>query len=152
MQAIFNIAEICARKEIKNCILSPGSRCAPLTTAFVRHSQIHTHTISDERSAGFIAIGIAQQTKRTVALVCTSGSAAYNYAPAVAEAFYQQIPLLLLTADRPPEWVGQNDGQTIQQNNIYGGHVKASFTLPTEYNHPDAIWHCERILSEAINI
>ncbi len=151
MQAIFNIAEICARKEITNCILSPGSRCAPLTVGFIRHPSIHTYTISDERSAAFIAIGVAQQTRRTVALVCTSGSAAYNYAPAVAEAFYQHVPLLLLTADRPPEWIGQQDGQTIQQNNIYGGHVKASYTLSTDYNHPDAVWHCERILSEAIN-
>jgi len=151
MQPIFNIAEICASKDIKDCILSPGSRCAPLTVSFVRHPDINTITISDERSAAFIGIGIAQQTKRTVALVCTSGSAAYNYAPAVAEAFYQHIPLLLLTADRPPEWIGQQDGQTIQQNNIYGSHVKASYTLPTDYNHPDAIWHCERIISEAIN-
>ena len=151
MQSIFNIAEICARKEVKDCILSPGSRCAPLTVAFVRHPGINTLTISDERSAAFIGIGIAQQTQRTVVLVCTSGSAAYNYTPAVAEAFYQQIPLLLLTADRPPEWIGQQDGQTIQQNNIYGNHVKASYTLPSDYNHPDAIWHCERILSEAIN-
>jgi 2-succinyl-5-enolpyruvyl-6-hydroxy-3-cyclohexene-1-carboxylate synthase len=133
-------------------ILSPGSRCAPLTLAFVRHPEIRTRTVSDERSAAFIAMGIALQTQNTVALVCTSGSAAYNYAPAVAEAFYQHIPLLILTADRPTEWLDQLDGQTIRQENIYGRHVKASFSFPLDLNHPEARWHSERMVSEAINI
>jgi 2-succinyl-5-enolpyruvyl-6-hydroxy-3-cyclohexene-1-carboxylate synthase len=152
LQSIYNIAEICAQKGIKEVILSPGSRCAPLSLAFVRHPAIRTRTISDERSAAFIALGIALQTRKTVALVCTSGSAAYNYAPAVAEAFYQHIPLLILTADRPTEWVDQLDGQTIRQENIYGKHVKASFSFPLDLNHPDARWHSERMVSEAINI
>ncbi|HXA02927.1 MAG TPA: 2-succinyl-5-enolpyruvyl-6-hydroxy-3-cyclohexene-1-carboxylic-acid synthase [Cytophagaceae bacterium] len=152
MQSIYNIAEICSQHGIKEVILSPGSRCAPLTLAFARHPKIRTRTISDERSAAFIAMGIALQTQNTVILVCTSGSAAYNYAPAVAEAFYQHIPLLILTADRPPEWVDQLDGQTIRQENIYGAHVKASFSMPVDLSHPDAKWHSERIVSEAINI
>jgi 2-succinyl-5-enolpyruvyl-6-hydroxy-3-cyclohexene-1-carboxylate synthase len=152
LQSIYNIAEICSQKGIKEVILSPGSRCAPLTLAFVRHPEIRTRTISDERSAAFIALGIALQTQKTVALVCTSGSAAYNYAPAVAEAFYQHIPLLILTADRPTEWVDQLDGQTIRQENIYGKHVKASFSFPLDLNHHDARWHSERMVSEAINI
>jgi 2-succinyl-5-enolpyruvyl-6-hydroxy-3-cyclohexene-1-carboxylate synthase len=152
LQNIFNIAEICAQKEIRDIILSPGSRCAPLTLAFVRHPEIQTRTISDERSAAFIAIGISQQTKKTVGLVCTSGSAAYNYAPAVAEAYYQQIPLLILTADRPPEWIDQLDGQTIRQDGIYGKHVKKSYTLPVDHSHEDAKWEIERIVSEAINL
>lgn len=152
MQPIFNIAEICARKGMRDMVLSPGSRCAPLTLAFVRHPDINTKTISDERSAAFIAIGIAQQTLLTTGLVCTSGSAAYNYAPAIAEAFYQQIPLLILTADRPPEWIDQLDGQTIKQESIYGKHVKASYSLPVDYSHPDSKWFIERTLSEAINL
>lgn len=151
MQAIYNIAEICARKNVTDVVLSPGSRCAPLTLAFVRHPDIHTKTISDERSAAFIAIGISQQTQRTTALVCTSGSAVYNYAPAVAEAYYQQVPLLIITADRPPEWIDQGDGQTIRQNEIFGKHVKKSYTLPLEDEHPDTVWYIERVLSEAIN-
>lgn len=137
---------------MKEVILSPGSRCAPLTLAFVRHPLINTRTISDERSAAFIALGISQQSQNTTCLVCTSGSAAYNYAPAIAEAYYENIPLLILTADRPPEWIGQRDGQTIQQENIYGKHVKASYSLPVDYNHPDSRWHIERIINEAINI
>ncbi|MBX9850499.1 MAG: 2-succinyl-5-enolpyruvyl-6-hydroxy-3-cyclohexene-1-carboxylic-acid synthase [Cytophagaceae bacterium] len=152
MQSIFNIAEICAQKNIKDIVLSPGSRCAPLTLAFVRHPEINTRTISDERSAAFIAIGISQQTKKTVGLICTSGSAAYNYAPAVAEAYYQQIPLLILTADRPPEWIDQLDGQTIRQNGIYGRHVKASFVLSVDQTHPDSQWETVRIINEAINL
>ncbi len=151
LEPIFNIAEICAKKGIEHVILSPGSRCAALTLAFVRHPDISTRTISDERSAAFIALGMSQQTKRTVALVCTSGSAAYNYAPAVAEAYFQQIPLLILTADRPPEWIDQLDGQTIRQENIYGKHVKKSYSLPVDYSHADAQWQVTRVINEAIN-
>ena len=152
MQSIYNIAEICAQKEVKQVVISPGSRSAPLTLAFARHPEINTRTVSDERSAAFIAIGIAQQTKQTTALVCTSGSAAYNYAPAVAEAYYQQIPLLILTADRPPEWIDQQDGQTIRQGGIFGKHVKKSFVLPVEDGYADTAWFIERSISEAINL
>ena len=101
LQHIYDIASVCAGHGIDTAIISPGSRSAALTLAFVRHPEISTRVIPDERSAAFIAIGIAQQKKKTVALICTSGSAAYNYAPAIAEAYYQGIPLLILTADRP---------------------------------------------------
>lgn len=133
-------------------ILSPGSRCAPLTLAFARHPQIHVRTVSDERSAAFIALGMAQQLGQPVALVCTSGSAALNYFPAVAEAFFQQIPLLILTADRPSEWIDQYDGQTIFQPDVYGKHVKGSFQLPDSATFSDQIWHSSRIANEAINL
>ena len=96
-QAIFNIAEICAAHNVCEAILSPGSRNAPLTYAFVRNKKIKTYTISDERSAGFIGLGMSAKSKRPVVLVCTSGSAAYNYAPAVAEAYFQHIPLVIIT-------------------------------------------------------
>lgn len=85
-------------------------------------------------------------------MICTSGSAAYNFAPAVAEAYFQQIPILILTADRPKEWIDQLDGQTIRQQNIYGNHVKKSFELPDQYNHPDSVWHIHRTINEAINL
>lgn len=152
LQPIHNIAEICAQKNVKTAILCPGSRSAALTISMVRHAEIRTYSISDERSAGFIALGIAQSTNETVALICTSGTAAYNMAPAVAEAFFQEIPLLILTADRPPEWIHQYDGQTIYQDNIFGKHVKKSFNLPADYEHRDAIWHIERTVNEAINL
>lgn len=152
LQPIFDIAAICSAKGIKDAIVCPGSRCAPLTLSFSRHPGIQTRTISDERSAGFIALGIAQQTGRTVVLICTSGTAAYNFAPAVAEAFYQRIPLLVLTADRPVEWIAQWDGQTISQQKIYGDHVLRSYQLPQEYDHADSKWSIQRIINEAINI
>jgi 2-succinyl-5-enolpyruvyl-6-hydroxy-3-cyclohexene-1-carboxylate synthase len=150
LQAIFNIAEICFRHGVKNTVLSPGSRCAPLTLAFARHPGIAVKTISDERAAGFIGLGMAQVSGSPTVLVCTSGTAALNYAPAVAEAFFQQVPLLVLTADRPPEWIDQLDGQTIRQENIYGRHVKRSFSFPADLSHPDAGWYAERIISEAL--
>lgn len=152
LPSIVNIAQICASHAVKHMVLSPGSRCAPLTLAFVRHPEIVTYTISDERSAAFIALGMARQLQQPVGLVCTSGSAAYNYAPAIAEAYFQQIQLLVFTADRPPEWTDQLDGQTIRQHNIYGQHVKRSFEFPTAQNHPDVLWHAGRIVSEAINL
>ncbi len=117
-----------------------------------RHPEIRTRTVSDERSAAFIGLGIAQQSRKTVGLVCTSGSAAYNYAPAIAEAFFQQIPLLVITADRPSEWIDQLDGQTIRQIGIYGNHVKGSFQLPILDEHPDTLWHIQRMINEAINL
>lgn len=153
-QAVFNIAEICARHGITDVILSPGSRSAPLTLAFARHPAYRgkLRVVPDERAAAFIGLGIAQATRRTVVLVCTSGTAGLNYAPAVAEAFFQQIPLLILTADRPPEWIDQLDGQTIRQRNLYGAHAKAAFDFPADTSNPDAKWHAERIINEAINL
>ncbi|KAA5540147.1 2-succinyl-5-enolpyruvyl-6-hydroxy-3-cyclohexene-1-carboxylic-acid synthase [Adhaeribacter rhizoryzae] len=150
LQAVFNIAEICAQWGVQQVVLSPGSRCAPLTLAFARHPKIQVRTISDERAAAFIGLGIALTTRRPVVLVCTSGTAALNYAPAVAEAFYQQVPLLVITADRPAEWIDQLDGQTIRQENIYGRHIKKSFSFPSEGEYADAIWYGQRMLSEAL--
>lgn len=152
LQPIFDIAELCASKGVANVVLCPGSRCAPLVLGFVNHPGITARTISDERSAGFIALGIAQQTQQAVALVCTSGTAAYNFAPAVAEARYQHIPLLVFTADRPMEWTGQWDGQTIEQQSIYGGHAKRFYQLPQDYDHADARWSIIRQLNEGINL
>lgn len=123
-QAIHDIAEICVQLNVTDAILSPGSRCAPLTLSFARHPEIRTRIIPDERSAGFVALGIAQAQKRTVVTVCTSGTAVLNYGPAIAEAYYQRIPLVMLTADRPPELIDQQDGQTIRQKNVFSNHVK----------------------------
>lgn len=151
-QSIYDIAELCARKGVNEVVLCPGSRCAPLTLAFTRHPEIKTRIFTDERSAGFIALGMAQELQRMVTLVCTSGTAVYNLAPAVAEAFFSQTPLLILTADRPSEWIAQHDGQTIYQSEIYGKHVKKYFQLPQEYKHVDNEWAINRIVNEAINL
>jgi 2-succinyl-5-enolpyruvyl-6-hydroxy-3-cyclohexene-1-carboxylate synthase len=152
LQPILNLVNILAKKGVNNAIISPGSRNAPLTIALVRHPEIIAKSVSDERSAAFIALGMAQNLKAPVAICCTSGSAAYNYAPAVAEAFFQEVPLIILTADRPKEWIHQHDGQTIYQTDIFGKHVKQSFEIGAGYEHPDAIWYIERMVNEAINL
>ena len=118
------IAETAFLKGIHHVVLSPGSRSAPLTIAFARHPGIITYVIPDERSAGYIALGMSLILQQPIGLICTSGTAAINLFSAVAEAFYQHVPLIIFTADRPPEWIDQADGQTIHQVNLYGEHVK----------------------------
>lgn len=152
LQPIYDIAALCAARQLKQVILCPGSRNAPLILAFSRHPEIIARSISDERSAAFMAVGISQQLGLPAVVVSTSGTAAYNFAPAVAEAYFAHTPLLVLTADRPTEWVGQQDGQTIFQQGIFGRHVKASFQLPQEYEHPDNAWAINRMVNEAINL
>lgn len=147
---INNIAEVCFQQGIEKAIISPGSRNAPLTLAFARHPKIQCYSISDERSAAFIGMGMAQSDRKPVAIICTSGSAALNYAPAVAEAYFQEIPLVVITADRPPEWIDQWDGQTIRQENIYGKHVKKSFNVAVDLSHADAQWQTFRTINEAV--
>lgn len=152
LQPIYDIAELCARKGLENAVLCPGSRCAPLTLAFTRHDKLSAKTFSDERSAGFIALGMAQQSGKPTIMLCTSGTAAYNFAPAVAEAYFSQTPLIVFTADRPTEWIAQHDGQTIYQEELFGRHIKKFFQLPQEYDHIDSRWAINRMINEAINL
>ncbi|MDB5272019.1 MAG: 2-succinyl-5-enolpyruvyl-6-hydroxy-3-cyclohexene-carboxylate synthase [Chitinophagaceae bacterium] len=151
MSIIYQVPAILQKHDIERVVLSPGSRNAPLTISFARHTSFEKYIIPDERSAAFVALGMAQTTGKPVVLVCTSGSAALNYAPAVAEAFFSNTPLLILTADRPPEWIDQQDGQTIRQQNLFGNHVRASFQLPVDTTHPDASWEFCRKLNEAVH-
>ncbi|WP_019986897.1 2-succinyl-5-enolpyruvyl-6-hydroxy-3-cyclohexene-1-carboxylic-acid synthase [Rudanella lutea] len=152
LQPIVNIAELIYRKGITDVVISPGSRSAPLTIAVARHPGLRTRVVADERSAGFVALGMAMQSGRPVAVICTSGSAVYNLAPAVAEAYFAEVPLLLLTADRPHEWLYQQDGQTMVQAGVFGPHVKRSFDLPADYTHADSRWFIERSVNEAVNL
>jgi 2-succinyl-5-enolpyruvyl-6-hydroxy-3-cyclohexene-1-carboxylate synthase len=117
-----SIIEICLAKGITNIIISPGSRNAPLTIGFAQNPNFKCYSIADERCAAFFALGIAQQTKQPTAIVCTSGSALLNYYPAVAEAFYSQIPLIVISADRPQSKIDIGDGQTIRQENVFQNH------------------------------
>lgn len=109
--------------EVEHAVISPGSRNAPLTIGFVNHPRIKALSLVDERSAAFFALGMAQQTMKPVVLLCTSGSAVLNYYPAVAEAYYSGIPLVVLSADRPPHLIDIGDGQTIRQSNVLREHV-----------------------------
>lgn len=117
-----SIIEILSAKGIINIIISPGSRNAPLTIGFAQNPNFKCYSIADERCAAFFALGIAQQTQKPTALVCTSGSALLNYYPAVAEAFYSQIPLIVISADRPQSKIDIGDGQTIRQENVFANH------------------------------
>ena len=119
----------CYQFHIDTVVISPGSRNAPLTVGFSNHPAIKTMSIVDERCAAFFALGIAQQTQKPVAIVCTSGSALLNYYPAIAEAFYSNIPLVVISADRPKHLIDIGDGQTIRQENVYENHILFSANL-----------------------
>ena len=145
------LAEIFVRKGLSDIIISPGSRNAPIILAFAGKPGVRALSITDERSAAFFAIGMAQQTGKTVAVACTSGSAALNYAPAMAEAYYRKLPLLVLTADRPPELVDRGYGQTIRQRDVYRNYVKGSYELPVEVDEQSR-QETMNIINEAINL
>ncbi len=114
---------------IRDIIISPGSRNAPLIIELTNQPVFHNLSIVDERVAGFFALGMAQQTGRPSVLVCTSGSALLNYYPAIAEAFYSHIPLIVVSADRPQKWIDQGEGQTIRQHEVFKNHSWYNTTL-----------------------
>lgn len=123
------LAHILKQYGIDKVIISPGSRNAPLAIHFSEIDAFQCYSIVDERSAAFVGLGIAKSIRKPVAITCTSGSAATNYYPAVVEAFYHNIPLLILTADRPVDFVDIFDGQTIRQKNLYQQHSYGDFEL-----------------------
>lgn len=135
---------------VQHVVISPGSRNAPLTLSFDSDPFFQCYSVVDERSAGFFALGIAQQLREPAVLICTSGSALLNYAPAIAEAFYQKVPLIVLSADRPESWIDQGDGQTIRQRGVLYAHLNFSATLPSEAVSAENAWWCNRQVNEAI--
>ncbi len=136
---VYNTSEVCSTYGVKHVVLSPGSRNAPLSISFARNDKIKKWVVPDERSAGFIALGIAQKLNQPVVLCCTSGTALLNYYPAITEAYYREIPLIVLSADRPPELIDQRDGQTIRQLDVMKNHVKSSFQLPIILDPQDEV-------------
>ncbi len=141
-----SIIEICRSKGVVDIVISPGSRNAPLTIGFANNPAFNCYSIADERCASFFATGMAQQLKKPVAVVCTSGSALLNYYPAVAEAFYSQIPLIVISADRPHDKIDIGDGQTIRQENVYANHILYNANLLE-----DASAENDQKINEAIN-
>lgn len=125
----------CQSAGIKDIVISPGSRNAPLTIGFANDGYFNCYSVVDERCAAFFALGMAQQLQRPVAVVCTSGSALLNYYPAVAEAFYSNIPLVVISADRPPHKIDIGDGQTIRQENVYNNHILFNANLELDVLH-----------------
>ena len=141
-----SILQIFLAKGIQTIVISPGSRNAPLTIGFASHPDFTCYSIADERCAAFFAMGIAQQTQKPVAVVCTSGSAVLNYYPAFAEAFYSQIPLIVLSADRPQSKIDIGDGQTIRQENVFLNHSLYNANLTEEASFENDVK-----INEAIN-
>lgn len=130
-----SVVQHCKAKGIKNIVISPGSRNAPLIIGFTENPYFKCFSIVDERSAAFFALGIAQQLRQPVAVVCTSGSALLNYYPAIAEAFYSDIPLIVLSADRPSYKIDVGDGQTIRQDDVFHRHIGYSANLKQDAVH-----------------
>ena len=130
----------CTAYQIEDVVISPGSRNAPLTIGFTHHPNVKTYSIADERCAAFFAMGIAQQKGKPVAVVCTSGTALLNYYPAFAEAFYSDIPLVVISADRPKHLIDIGDGQTIRQDNVFERHslFNASLVLDIDSGKSNA--------------
>ncbi len=125
----------CKLYGVKNIVISPGSRNAPLTIGFSEDPYFSCYSIVDERCAGFFALGIAQQLQEPVVVTCTSGSALLNYYAAVAEAFYSQIPIIILSADRPTYKIDVGDGQTIRQDDVFHRHIGYSTHLRQDVTH-----------------
>ncbi|CAM3628111.1 2-succinyl-5-enolpyruvyl-6-hydroxy-3-cyclohexene-1-carboxylic-acid synthase [Flavobacterium gelidilacus] len=146
-----SLIEIFKAKGIQHIVISPGSRNAPLTIGFSNQQDyFKCYSIADERCAAFFALGMAQQLNQPVALVCTSGSALLNYYPAVAEAFYSQIPIIVVSADRPHDKIDIGDGQTIRQENVFANHSLYNANL-TEYASNDNDIKINVAIHEAIS-
>ena len=146
------LVETLVRLGLRHAVISPGSRSAPLTFAFARHPGVEAIPVLDERSAAFYALGLAKQSGRPVALVCTSGTAAANFLPAVVEAHESGVPLLVLTADRPPELRDCHSGQSINQQKLYGGFVNHFRDLPVPVARVPALHRLKRELMHAFRM
>lgn len=135
---------------VRRIVCSPGSRNAELLLAVSANPDLKKVMVVDERVAGFTALGMAQVSQEPVALVCTSGSAVLNYAPALSEAYYQGLPLVVLSADRPAEWIDQDDSQTIRQFEILSHIVKCSYDINTANLDDNYLWFVNRTLNEGM--
>jgi len=147
---IQQLASAIMARGIDDIIISPGSRNGPLIHTFAGSGLFQCRNVVDERSAAYFALGLAQAKQKPVVLICTSGTAALNYGPGVAEAFYLNIPLIILTADRPPWWIDQAESQCIRQDHIYSGFIKKEVTLPVGESKEE-LWFANRMINECIN-
>jgi len=134
---------------VRHAVVCPGSRNAPIVHNLNECAEIACHPVTDERSAAFFALGIADATGERTAVCCTSGSALLNFAPAAAEAYYRNVPIVFISADRPTQWIDQLDGQTMPQPDALGRFVRKAVTLP-EPTDGEQRWHCNRLVNEAL--
>lgn len=148
-KSILQLAALLRAHGVRKFVLCPGSRNAAIVQTLANIEEFTCYPVTDERSAGFFAIGLSLQGGGPAAVCCTSGSALLNLHPAVAEAYYQQVPLIIISADRPAAWIGQMDGQTLPQPGVFGSLVKMSVNLPEVHTEEDE-WHCNRLINEAL--
>ncbi len=144
------LVETLHRLGVTHAVISPGSRSAPLTIAFAGHPEIESIPVLDERSAAFFALGLARRHRRPVVLLCTSGTAGANYYPAVIEAQESGVPLLVITADRPPEMRECRSGQTIDQQKLYGSHVNFYHELAVPVASLPMLRYLRQTISHAV--
>lgn len=148
-KSILQLAALLKAHGIRKIVLCPGSRNIPIVQTLANIPDFTCYPMTDERSAGFFALGLALHGGTPAAICCTSGTALLNLHPAVAEAFYQQVPLVVISADRPAAWIGQMDGQTLPQPGVFGSLVKKSVDLP-EVDSEESEWYCNRLINEAL--
>jgi len=146
---IQQLAVLLNEHDIHQIVLCPGSRNIPITQTLTRLGMYKCYPMTDERSAGFYALGLALHGGKPVAVVCDGGSALLNLHAAIAEAYYQQVPIVVISADKPAAWVGQMDGQTLPQPSLFQSLVKRSVTLPDVQTEEEA-WHSNRLINEAL--
>lgn len=144
------LVDILRKHGVGEAVLSPGSRNAPMVVAVTACRDIRTTVVIDERSAAFVALGKASVSSRPVLLVCTSGTAVLNYAPAVAEAYYRNVPLVVVSADRPMEWIDQDDSQTLRQFEALSHYVKRSYNIPSPCESDTLRWYVNRVANDAM--
>lgn len=144
------LVDLLCRHNVTEAVVSPGSRNAPILVALAACDIIKKTVVIDERSAAFIALGKAALSDTPVALVCTSGTAVLNYSPAVAEAYYRMLPLIVISADRPMEWIDQDDSQTLRQYEALSHYVKRSYNLPSFSTENNILWYSNRVINDAL--
>ena len=144
------LLDVLEEKGVRDVVCSPGSRNAPLLIGVGARKSFRKHFVVDERSAAFQALGIALVSRKPVILICTSGTALLNYSPAIAEAYYQGVPLIVISADRPIQWIDQDDSQTLRQNEAMANFVKQSYTIPASGEENGELqWYVNRIVNDA---
>ncbi len=144
------LVELLKSHGVRHVVVSPGSRNAPIVVALSSCDDMEKIVVVDERSAAFVALGIASQSGEMVALVCTSGTAVLNYAPAIAEAYYRKLPLIVISADRPMEWIDQDDSQTLRQYEALSHYVKGNYNIPAPCDDETARWYVNRVVNDAL--
>lgn len=148
------LTDLLVKHGVRHAVVCPGSRNAPIVHNLGVHPSITCHPVTDERSAGFVAMGLSQADRYAPVVVCvTSGTALLNLLPAVAEAYYQHVPVIVISADRPAAWIGQQDGQTLPQPDALGRFVLKAVSLPEVLQgekEEEEHWHCNRLVNEAL--